>query len=91
MPSEITVSDNGIGFEPEYNEKIFNSFIRLNSKSSYDGTGLGLSLAMKICERHHGTIVANGTKNAGAIFTVTLPAKQETVPTSLTCTETETR
>jgi len=74
---EIIVSDNGIGFDPEYNEAIFNKFTRLNSKTRYDGTGLGLSLARKICERHHGTIVAAGIKNAGAVFTVTLPVKQE--------------
>lgn len=69
----IVVTDNGIGFDSKYKEKIFNSFTRLHSKSKYDGTGLGLSLAKKIVERHKGTIEADGKENVGAIFTVSLP------------------
>jgi signal transduction histidine kinase len=72
----IVVSDNGIGFAPEYNERIFNTFTRLNSKSRYDGTGLGLSLSKKIVERHKGNIRADGIENVGSIITVTLPVKQ---------------
>lgn len=71
----ITLSDNGIGFDEEHNEEIFNTFTRLNSKSRYDGTGLGLSLVRKICERHNGSISANGKLNEGAVFTITLPLK----------------
>ncbi|HMJ67643.1 MAG TPA: ATP-binding protein [Cyclobacteriaceae bacterium] len=73
---EITVADNGIGFDPEFNIKIFGTFTRLNSKNKYDGTGLGLSLAKKIVERHHGTIEASGHTDGGAAFTITLPEKQ---------------
>jgi len=73
---KIAVSDNGIGFDAEYNNKIFNTFTRLNSKQKYDGTGLGLSLVKKIVERHSGTIEASGVTNIGAIFTLTLPLKQ---------------
>lgn len=70
---KIEVSDNGIGFSSLYNERIFNSFTRLNAKSKYDGTGLGLSLSRKIVERHKGFIQASGSEDAGAVITVTLP------------------
>lgn len=74
--ARIVVTDNGIGFEPAHNQKIFNTFTRLNSKNKYDGTGLGLSLVKKIVERHHGTIEADGNVDAGASFTITIPLKQ---------------
>lgn len=73
---QIEVTDNGIGFNSEHSETIFNTFTRLNSKNKYDGTGLGLSLSKKIVERHNGTIHAYGQKNVGATFTITLPSKQ---------------
>jgi len=73
----IVVTDNGIGFDPDHSSIIFNTFTRLNSKNRYDGTGLGLSLSKKIVERHNGTIEADGLKNVGAIFTITLPVKQD--------------
>ena len=72
----ITLEDNGIGFEPNQAERIFETFIRLNSKDIYEGTGLGLSLCKKIAERHGGTIIANGSLVKGASFTITLPLKQ---------------
>jgi PAS domain S-box-containing protein len=72
----ILVEDNGIGFEPEYAERIFTTFTRLNSKDHYEGTGLGLSLCRKIAERHGGSIIAEATPGAGARFTVSLPAAQ---------------
>ena len=75
----IVVSDNGIGFDPKYNETIFNTFTRLNSKSRYDGTGLGLSLSKKIVERHNGNIHAEGKENVGSSITITLPVKQNLV------------
>ena len=73
----IRVEDNGIGFEPELAERIFETFTRLNSKDKYEGTGLGLSLCKKIVERHGGTIVAHSSKDGGATFTITLPLKQK--------------
>lgn len=81
--AQITVSDNGIGFDPEFNEKIFQSFTRLNSKSVYDGTGLGLSLCRNIVERHGGKIWANGKENIGATFSIILPMKQNASETSV--------
>ncbi len=70
---EITFIDNGIGFEPEFSQNIFNNFVRLHSKSEYDGTGLGLTLCKKIVERHGGSITATGMKNIGATFKIVLP------------------
>jgi len=72
----ISVSDNGIGFEQAYAQKIFKTFTRLNAKDKYEGTGLGLSLCKKIVERHNGTIEAEGKPNEGAEFTIVLPQQQ---------------
>ncbi len=72
--AEITVSDNGIGFEPEYAERIFKAFARLHPKDRYEGTGLGLSLCKRIVERHGGTIAATGVPGEGTTFHLTLPA-----------------
>ena len=73
---KITVADNGIGFDPVYAQKIFQSFVRLNSRDAYEGTGLGLSLCQKIVERHGGRTTAEGTINSGAKFMVWLPVFQ---------------
>ncbi|MBT1703766.1 PAS domain-containing sensor histidine kinase [Chryseosolibacter indicus] len=76
---KIIIKDNGIGFEGEYAEKIFNAFIRLNTKDKFEGTGLGLSLCRKIVQRHGGSIRASGRKNEGATFQIMLPIKQASV------------
>ena len=70
---KISVSDNGIGFEPEYSEKIFILFNRLHQKSDYVGTGIGLSICKKIAENHNGYIIAEGKPGIGATFSVFLP------------------
>ncbi|WP_051209847.1 PAS domain S-box protein [Gelidibacter mesophilus] len=70
----IRYSDNGIGFEPEYNEKIFEVFQRLHSKDEYTGTGIGLAIVKRIIENHEGSIIANGKLNEGARFDIYLPA-----------------
>ena len=69
----ISVADNGIGFDPEYAERIFGIFERLHGRSDYPGTGIGLALCRKIVERHGGTMTAEGTEGKGATFTFTLP------------------
>lgn len=73
---KVIISDNGIGFEHDYEKTIFDTFTRLNAKDKYEGTGLGLALCKKIAERHHGSITATGVKNKGAAFIVTLPLMQ---------------
>jgi PAS domain S-box-containing protein len=73
----ITLADNGIGFEPNQAERIFETFTRLNSKDKYEGTGLGLSLCKKIVERHGGSITASSSLGSGAAFIITLPLRQK--------------
>ena len=70
---EIVVTDNGIGFEKQYADRIFGIFQRLHGRGKYEGTGVGLALCRKISERHGGTITAEGRPGEGATFTVTLP------------------
>ena len=70
---QIDVKDNGIGFQQEQAQKIFNSFTRLNSKDKFEGTGLGLALCKKIAERHQGFITASSEENEGAVFSIFLP------------------
>ena len=72
---KITFTDNGIGFDQEYSEKIFILFNRLHNKNEYSGTGIGLSICKKIVENHQGYIYAEGQLNKGAIFEVYLPLK----------------
>ncbi len=71
--ARISIEDNGIGFSNEYIDKMFEAFIRLNSKDKYEGTGLGLALCKKIMDRHNGKIFASGENNNGAVFTILLP------------------
>jgi PAS domain S-box-containing protein len=72
----IRCADNGIGFNPEYSEQIFNIFQRLHRKSEYEGTGIGLAICKKIVINHQGQINADGSSENGAIFNVILPEKQ---------------
>ncbi|MFI5131768.1 MAG: response regulator [Chitinophagales bacterium] len=72
----ITVSDNGIGFDPKYAEDIFVVFKRLHSYHEVEGSGVGLSICKKIMEKHQGTIKASSIPGEGSIFTIGLPDKQ---------------
>ena len=69
----ITIKDNGIGFEPEYSEKIFEVFQRLYGKEIYKGTGIGLAIVRKIVENHNGIIVATSQLHQGANFDIYIP------------------
>ncbi len=70
----INVSDNGIGFDPQYKERIFVVFQRLHGKEQYDGTGIGLAIVKKIVENHNGFISASGELNKGARFDIFIPS-----------------
>lgn len=69
----IEVSDNGIGFEPEHAERIFDVFTRLHGNNEYPGTGIGLSIVKKVAENHGGYVMAKGEKNMGSSFFVLFP------------------
>lgn len=79
---EITFSDNGIGFEQKYAERIFGIFQRLHGRAEFEGVGMGLAICRRIVERHNGTITAAGTPGVGAVFTIRLPSRpiREIVP-----------
>lgn len=70
---EISVQDNGIGFDKKYQHRIFSIFQRLHSRNLYEGTGIGLTICKMIVERHDGTIHATGEPGNGAVFTISLP------------------
>lgn len=69
----ITIADNGIGFDQEYSDKIFEVFQRLHGRSQYSGTGIGLAIVKRIVDNHHGFISAQGEENKGATFDIYIP------------------
>lgn len=70
---EVSVQDNGIGFEQKYADRLFKPFERLHSRHEYEGSGMGLAICQKIMLRHGGSIRAQGQLGAGATFLLRLP------------------
>lgn len=70
----LFVKDNGIGFDRKYHEQIFHTFQRLHLPEEYEGTGIGLAIAKRIVERHHGSLWAESEPGKGATFFVRLPS-----------------
>jgi PAS domain S-box-containing protein len=70
---QISVADNGIGFDPAYAERIFEVFQRLHTASEYEGTGIGLAICRKILQAHSGYITAEGRPGEGSVFNIYLP------------------
>lgn len=73
----ISIEDNGIGFDPQYKNKMFEMFQRLNEKKDYVGTGIGLTIVKKIVENHHGVVSAFGRQREGSTFHIYIPADQQ--------------
>ncbi len=69
----LTVTDNGIGFDPQYKDRIFNVFERLHEYDEFQGTGMGLAICKRIVENHNGIITATGKLNKGATFDIYIP------------------
>ncbi len=72
----ISISDNGIGFDPNYKDKVFDMFQRLHDHENYDGTGIGLTIVKKIVENHNGIITATGEIGKGCTFDIFIPTQQ---------------
>lgn len=74
---ELTVVDNGVGFDPKYREKVFAIFERLHAQEEYEGTGIGLAIVRKVAERHGGYAWAESEPGKGATFYLTIPIRRE--------------
>ncbi|MCE6987759.1 PAS domain-containing protein [Dyadobacter sp. CY323] len=73
----VEVSDNGIGFEETYLDRIFQMFQRLHGRSEFAGSGIGLALCKKVVQNHHGYITARSTPGEGSTFMVYLPVPKD--------------
>jgi len=76
----LTVSDNCIGFEEKYVDRIFNVFQRLHTRNEYEGTGMGLAIVRKIALYHGGDITAKSKPGEGSTFILTIPATHDKAP-----------
>lgn len=72
----LKVSDNGIGFDRRFANRIFTPFQRLHARHQYSGSGIGLAICRRVVERHGGTISAESRPGQGSVFTIELPRFQ---------------
>jgi two-component system CheB/CheR fusion protein len=73
---EISVKDNGIGFDQQYAEQVFLIFQHLHTRENYQGAGIGLALSKTIVINHHGEILATSSEGKGALLQIILPIRQ---------------
>lgn len=73
--THIRISDNGIGFDNDFSEKIFEVFQRLHGREKYRGTGVGLAIVKKIAENHKGFVTATGEPGQGTEINIYIPKR----------------